>query len=238
MSQDRVLTVFGSLFPSDLFAMQVFEDEIVLMFPDGDLSLVGKGIHCAATLLTMGEPLPANMGEVYSTIFPPRRAPVLEATSSDSAKRKLNRPLALPTGTEWALFDTNKLGHPKWLVRLCDLRRITLSKRRRVCVVFNDFVFEVTPEHGMEPGALFTHIDQHFPKSRSHAAKPGEISAFSVWRSQSVHLQPFPAIAVASIKRLNCEEDLGDLASHLGDLNPQTPRRKSGPLPNQPDLGM
>lgn len=231
MSQERVLTVIGSLFPDDLFAMQVFEDVMVLMFPDGDHTLAGKGIHRAAPLIAMGEPLPVTTGEVFGASFAPGQAPVLKGTSSASAKRKLDRPLALPAGTEWALFDTNMRGDPKWLMRLCDLRRITLSKRGRVCVVFNDFVFEVTPEPGLEPSALFAHIDQHFPKSRSHAAKPSEVSAFSVWRSQTMLLQPFPAIDVAAIKKLDREEDMGDLSAHLGDVACLRPHRGAGRTP-------
>ena len=234
MSQDRVLTVFGSLFLGDLFAMQVFEDEIVLMFPDGDHTLVGKGIHRAAPLLAMGAPLPDTTGEVFTALFAPGQAPVLKDTSSASTKLKLDRPLALPAGTEWALFDTNERGEPKWLVRLCDLRRITLSKRGRVCVVFNDLVFAVKPESGMMPNALFALIDRQFPKSRSHAAKPGEISSFSVWRSQTKLLQPFPAIVVAAIEKLDREEDRGDLSAHLGDVAPLHPHRGGGRAPGGP----
>jgi hypothetical protein len=238
MSQDRVLTVFGSLFPGDLFAMQVFEDEIVLMFPDGDHTLVGKGIHRAAPLLAMGEPLPVAAEEVFAALFAPGQAPVLTGTSSASAKQKLDRPLALPAGTEWVLFDTNQSNEPKWLVRLCDLRRITLSKGGRVCIVFNDFVFAVMPDSGMTPPALFALIDRQFPKSRNSLAKPGEISVFSVWRSQMTFLQPFPAIGVATIERLEREEDLGDLSAHLGDVAPLRPRRGSGPSPTAPEQSM
>ena len=238
MSQERVLTVFGSLFPDDLFAMQVFEDVIVLMFPDGDRSLIGKGIHRAAPLLAMGEPLPTTTGEVFAALFAPGQAPVLKDTPSASEKCKLDRPLALPAGTEWVLFDTNQSDKPKWLVRLCDLRRITLSKGGRVCIVFNDFVFAVMPDSGMTPPALFALIDRQFPKSRSNLAKPGEISVFSVWRSQATFLQPFPAIGVAAIEKLEREEDLGDLSDHLGDVAPLRPRRGGGPSPTAPDQGM
>lgn len=225
------LTVFGLIFPQDLFALQVFMDEIVAMFPDCDRYICGDGIHRVAPLLAMGEALPVDTGEVCAACFLPGTIPVLGTMTSESAKRKLCRPLCLPTETEWVLFDTDQRAEPKWLVRLCDLRRITLSKRDRVCVVFNDFVFALKPCDGTTARELFDRIKADFPKSRDRPAQPGEVSVFSVWRSQADFLQPFPAIAVAAIEKPDREEDVGDLVAHLGDFSPRLPHRKSGPTP-------
>lgn len=234
---NRALTTFGSIFPQDLVAMEIYADEIVLIFPDGRHSLCGKGVHRAAPLLAMGEPLPHLGGEVFAAYFRPGCAPLLDLTNTFSAKRRsLARPLALPPETEWVLFDTQRRATPKWLVKLCDLRRITLSRRGRVCVVFNDHVFAVMPRSGITPRALFDEIDRRFPIARHVRAQPGEISVFSTWPIHGPFLQPFARVSVAEIELLSHEEDIGSLEAYFGDLAPQRSRLKGQEPPGGHEL--
>lgn len=206
---NRARTAFDSSFQSDLLALEVYRDELVLIYPDVDRPLFGARIHSLAPLITIDQPLPSLSGEIRADLFPRGLTPVLQdlvAERTRPARKELARPMFLPPQTGWVLFDSNERRTPKWFVRLCELRRITLSQRGRICVVFNDFVFAVTPLDGTSPRDLFDCIDAYFPKQRDVPAQAGNVSAFSMWHDRSDFIQPFPAFPAKSIEKIERED--------------------------------
>ena len=222
---NRTSTLAGSLISTDLFAIEIWRDELVLVYPGFEDPLVGKGVHRLAPLLALNEPVPSSTGVIAAGFFPRGQAPQVAGNKSQLGKRVLARPVCLPSQTEWVLFDSMLGKDPKWLVRLCDYRRITLSPKGRVCVVFNDHVFAITPHNGTTPQDLFDDVVAKFPQRRDVIAQPGEITTFSTWPANGVFLQPFPAFRVKFIERLKSEEKLSALTVVFGDPSPLTPRR-------------
>jgi hypothetical protein len=223
---NRASTPFDSSWLSDLLAVEVYLDALVLVYPDVDRVLLGERIHSLAPFIAIADPLPSSIGAIHEDLFPRGCAPELRGLAAIleyPKNRELARPLFLPPQTAWVLFDTKKLKTPKWLVRLCELRRITLSTKGRVCVVFNDFVFALEPLDGTSPRDLFDRIDTNFPKQRSETAQPTEISVFSMWNDFCGFLHLHPVFPVKSIERIEIEEPAA-LVSAIHEYGPCTPK--------------